>query len=52
MATKQPVTSLVDFDTSIFAEHYQQSQRWFFFDQRHRDAQKRLAASEMRLPVL
>src|SRR5260370_41184343 len=32
MATMQQVTSLVDFDTSVFAEHYQQGLRWFLFE--------------------
>ena len=34
MATEKQVTSLVDFDTSLFAEHYQQGLRWFLFQQR------------------
>jgi hypothetical protein len=34
MATEQQqVTSLVDFDTSIFAEHYQQGLHWLLFEQ-------------------
>lgn len=34
MATKQQqVIPLIDFDTSIFAEHYQQGLRRFLFEQ-------------------
>src|SRR5258708_14302229 len=37
MATEQQqIIPLIDVDTSIFAEHYQQGLRWFLFEQHDR----------------
>jgi hypothetical protein len=33
MAIEKQVTTLVDFDTSLFAEHYAQGLRWLLFEQ-------------------